>query len=77
MSVEEIYVTYEGNTHVLTDKYAHSYSFDIPAGIEYTITFPAISGYKTPSPYVRTAVGGTHEITIYYEVLSFGIFIAL
>lgn len=77
MSVEEIYVTYEGNTHVLTDKYAHSYSFDIPAGIEYTITFPALSGYKTPSSYVRTAVGGTHEITIYYEVLSLGVFIAL
>ena len=49
--------------------------FDIPAGVEYTISVEDVDGYTTPEPQSFVAGVGTRTVDMVYEELKLGVFI--
>lgn len=49
--------------------------FDIPEGVEYTISVEDIGGYTTPEPQSFVAGVGTRTVDMVYEAVKLGVFI--
>ena len=49
--------------------------FDIPAGVEYTISVEDVDGYTTPEPQSFVAGVGTRTVDMVYEAVKLGVFI--
>ena len=50
--------------------------FDVPAGVDYTISVEDVDGYTTPEPQSFVAESGTRTVDMVYEAVKLGVFIA-
>ena len=50
--------------------------FDIPVGVEYTISVEDVDGYTTPEPQSFVAESGTRTVDMVYKTVKLGVFIA-